>query len=117
MARTPQEILQHHDQAVFANDAAAMKEDYTDDAVLITMKGVFKGPDKIAQVLQQLVADMPNMRPYDNPNVGMTVEGDTVFLRWALDSDAGTIKDAFDTIVCKDGKIWRQTTNFVIEPK
>ena len=117
MARTPQEILQHHDQAVFANDAAAMKEDYTDDAVLITMKGVFKGPDKIAQVLQQLVADMPNMRPYDNPNVGMTVEGDTVFLRWALDSDAGTIKDALDTIVCKDGKIWRQTTNFVIEPK
>lgn len=117
MARTPEEILDHHNNAVFANDPEAMKFDYADDAVLINLGGVFKGPEKITKALQQLITDMPNMRPYDNPKVGMTVEGDTMLLRWALDSDAGTIKDAFDTIVCKDGKIWRQTTSYEIAPK
>lgn len=117
MARTLQEILDHHNNAVFANDPEAMKQDYTEDAILISLEGVFKGPDEIAKALQKLVADMPNLRPYDNPKSGMTIEGDTMLLRWALDSDAGTIKDAFDTIVCKNGKIWRQTTNYEIVPK
>jgi len=117
MARSLQEILEHHNNAVFANDPEAMKEDYSRDAILISLEGVCKGPDEIARALQKLVARMPNMRPYDNPNAGMTVEGDTMLLRWALDSDTGTIKDAFDTIVAKDGKIWRQTTSYEIVPK
>ena len=117
MERTPQEILDHHNEAVFSRDVDAMKFDYTDDAVLIGVGGVFKGPDQIAGALQQLIAAMPNMRPYDNPKAGVTVEGDTMLLRWALDSDAGTIKDAFDTIVFKNGKIWRQTTSYEIDPK
>ncbi len=117
MERTLQEILDHHNEAVFSGDVEAMKFDYTDDAVLIGLGGVFKGPAQIAGALQQLRADMPNMRPYDNPKAGMTVEGDMMLLRWALDSDAGTIKDAFDTLVCKNGKIWRQTTSYEIAPK
>ena len=117
MTRTPQEILDHHNNAVFSNDLEAMKFDYADDAIMISLSGVAKGPEAIGKALQQLVADMPNMAPYDNPNAGITLEGDTMLLRWALDSDAGTIKDAFDTLVFKDGKIWRQTTNYQIAPK
>lgn len=117
MARTPQEILDHHNQAVFANDRAGMESDYTADAVLITLHGVFRGPKRIGEALQGLVKAMPNMRPYDNPKATMVVEGDTILLRWGLSSDAGTIRDAVDTIVCRDGKIWRQTTNYEIEAK
>ena len=117
MSRTPEQILDHHNNAVFTNDLEAMKYDYADDAILISLSGVCRGPDEIGEALRTLVLQMPNMRPFENPNAGVTIEGDTMLLRWALDSDAGTIEDAFDTIIFKDGKIWRQTTSYEIRPK
>lgn len=40
MARTPQEIFQHHGAALVAGDIDEILADYTDDAVLITPWGV-----------------------------------------------------------------------------
>ena len=117
MPRTMEEILDHHNRAVLSNDYAGMVTDYSDDAILITLKGTFVGREAIGRALRQLVGDMPNMRGIDSPTNAMIIEGDTLLLRWSAESDTGTITDAVDTIVLKDDKIGRQTTSFEIVPR
>jgi len=117
MRRVMEEVLKHHNQAVLSNDYDEMIEDYLDDAILITLKGTYKGREAIGRALQQLITDMPNMRGIDSPTNAMIIEGDTLLLRWSAESNTGRITDAVDTIVFKDGKIWRQTTSFEIVPK
>ena len=116
MPRTMEEILDHHNRAVLSNNYAEMIVDYTDDAILITLKGTYKGKDAIGRALQQLMRDMPNMKPVESTKNAMIIEGDTLLLRWSAQSDTGTITDAVDTIVRKGDKIWRQTTSFEIVP-
>lgn len=112
-----EEILDHHNRAVLSNDYAEMVADYTDDAVLITLKGTFVGKEAIGRALQQLIQDMPNMRGTDSSSNAMIIGGDTLLLRWSAESDTGKITDAVDAIVLKGDKIWRQTTSFEIVPK
>jgi len=117
MARTMMEILEQHNTAVLTNDYEKMIADYTDDAVLITMSGVYKGKEAIGGALQQLMRDMPEMKPIESPTNMLTIEGDTLLLRWSAESAKGKIMNAVDTIVVKGDKIWRQTTSFEIVPK
>ena len=117
MARTMMEILEQHNTAVLTNDYEKMIADYTDDAVLITMSGVYRGKEAIGGALQQLMRDMPEMKPIESPTNMLTIEGDTLLLRWSAESAQGRIMDAVDTIVVKGDKIWRQTTSFEIVPK
>jgi ketosteroid isomerase-like protein len=43
MARTPEEVFQHHAQALGAGDLDEIVADYSDDAVFITPAGVRHG--------------------------------------------------------------------------
>lgn len=60
MTRTPQEVFQHHAQALGAGDLDEIVADYTDDAVFITPAGVQRGKDGIRAAFTQLLADVPN---------------------------------------------------------
>ena len=69
MERTLQEILDHHNEAVFSGDVEAMKFDYTDDAVLIGLGGVFKGHAEHAPLRQSEGRD-DRRGGYDAPSLG-----------------------------------------------
>jgi ketosteroid isomerase-like protein len=114
VSRSMEEVLNHHNRAVLSDDYDEMIADYTDDAILITLKGTFVGKEAIGRALRQLIRDMPNMRGVESKRNAMIVEGDTLLLRWSAESDTGIITDAVDTIVLKEDKIWRQTTTFEI---
>lgn len=114
MARTMQQILEHHNRAVLSGDYEEMLEDYADDAVMITLKGTFRGKEAIKGVLENLLKNMPNMKPMKTSGDKLLIEGDTLLLRWSAESDIATISNAVDTIVVKNDKIWRQTTCFEI---
>jgi len=117
MSRTMMQILEDHNTAVLSNDREKMITDYAEDAVLITMSGVYTGPEEIGDALQQLMRNMPAMKPVDSPTGFLKIEGDTLLMRWSAESAKGTITDAVDTIVVKADKIWRQTTSFEIVPR
>ena len=112
--RTPQQILEDHNNSVFTNNPQRMMSDYTDDAILINLGGAYVGKKAIGEALQQFIKDMPNMQPVSSPRDLLLVTGDTVFVRWSMKSDLGTITDAVDTMIVKADKIWRQSTNFEI---
>jgi ketosteroid isomerase-like protein len=47
MTRTPEEVFQHHAEALGAGDLVGVVADYADDAVFITPAGVQRGKEGI----------------------------------------------------------------------
>jgi SnoaL-like domain len=59
-ARTPQEVFQHHAEALGAEDLDGIISDYTDDAIFITPDGgVLRGKDGVRQGFVKLLGDVP----------------------------------------------------------
>src|SRR3954453_744128 len=59
MARTPQEVFQHHAEVLIGGDLEGIVSDYADDAVFISPSGVLRGKDGIRQAFTKLLADVP----------------------------------------------------------
>jgi len=83
MPRSPQEVFQHHAEALGAGDLDAIVDDYSDDAVLITPDGVMRGKDGIREAFTQLLADLPNAGWELKTQI---YEGDVLFLEWTADA-------------------------------
>ena len=60
MARTPEEIFQHHAEVLVAGDLEGIVSDYSDDAIFITPNGVQLGKDGVRQGFVKLLGDLPN---------------------------------------------------------
>jgi ketosteroid isomerase-like protein len=86
MVPTPQEILAHHGEALGAGDLDGIASDYTDDAVLITPQGTFRGKAGARAAWRQLLDDLPNPK-LDVSSVVM--EGELVLMAWRASSDKG----------------------------
>jgi hypothetical protein len=113
MTRTPEEIFQHHVQALGGGDLDGIVADYADDAVTITPAGVNRGPSGIRATFVQLLADVPNAA-WDLKTV--TFEGDVLFLEWAATAARTRIEDGIDTFVFRDGLIQVQTIRYTVLP-
>ena len=112
MARTPQEVFQHHAQALGAGDLDEIVADYSDDAVFITPAGVRRGKDGIREAFTLLLADVPNA---DWALPTQIYEGDVLFLEWTATSAATKVEDGIDTFVFSDGLIRVQTVRYTVQ--
>jgi len=111
MARTTQEILQHHGEAIAAGDLAGILADYTDDAVLITPQGTFTGAAGARDAWLQLLGALPN------PQVDLSsvvVEGDVVLMTWSAVTDDGRVDDGVDTLIVSGDGIRVQTVHYTL---
>jgi len=114
MARTPQEVFQHHAEALGAGDLDEIVADYADDAVFITPAGVRRGKDGVRSAFTQLLADVPNAAWALKTQ---TYEGDLLFLEWAADAAQTRVDDGIDTFVFRDGLIRAQTVRYTLQHK
>ena len=62
MARSTEQIYQHHMNALANGDFPALIADYADDAVLMTMEGAHVGKDAIQAYFVNALSAMPNTR-------------------------------------------------------
>ncbi len=105
MARTPQEIFDHHLQALLARDVDELLVDYTDESELITPAGVARGSSGIRAAFSQLSAALADA----NFEIkSRTYSGNVLLLEWTLDS-AGFGVDGVDTFLFDDDSIRVQT--------
>ena len=112
--RSPEEVFQHHGEALGAEDVDAIASDYAEDAVLITPAGAVRGRADIRGVFAGLLADLPRA----TWDIRTTIfEDDVLLLEWGADSDANRIEDGVDTFVFRDGLIRVQTARFTLTPK
>lgn len=114
MARTPQEVFQHHGETLMAEDIDGIVSDYADDAVFITPEGVKHGKDGVREGFVKLLSDVPHAT-WELPT--QIFEGDTLFLEWKAESDSVKVEDGVDTFVFDDGKIRVQTVRYTPIPK
>jgi ketosteroid isomerase-like protein len=112
MARTPQEIFQHHAEALMAGDVDEIVADYADDAVFITPRGTLHGKDGVRQGFVALLADLPEAK-WDVPTV--IFEGDVLFIEWSAVSAQRQALDGIDTFVFAGDHIRAQTVRYTLE--
>ena len=112
MTRTPEEVFQHHAQALGGGDLDGIVADYADDAVFISPAGVKRGHDGVREAFTQLLADVPNAA-WDLKT--LIFEGDALFLEWTADAGATRVDDGIDTFIFLDGVIRLQTVRYTLQ--
>jgi uncharacterized protein (TIGR02246 family) len=111
--RSPQEVFNHHAQALGAEDLEEIVADYSDDAVFITPAGVQRGKDGIRQAFTKLLGEVPQA----TWDLKTTIyEDDILFLEWGAEGGGNRIQDAVDTFVFRDGLIRVQTVRHTLQP-
>jgi hypothetical protein len=99
-ARTPQQIFQHHAEALGAEDIDGIAADYSDDAFFMTPAEVQRGKTGIRHAFTKLLSDIPqakwNLKTQLNEN-------DILLLEWTANSAKTKVNDGIDTFVFKDG--------------
>ncbi|NDJ91245.1 nuclear transport factor 2 family protein [Mycolicibacter kumamotonensis] len=113
MARTPQEIFDHHLHALVARNIDELLVDYDGDSVLITPAGVAQGRDSIRAGFSQF-ADTLASAVFDIKT--KTYHGEILLLEWTLDSPGFQV-DGVDTFVFGDDSIRVQTISQLARPK
>lgn len=114
MARTPQEVFQHHGEVLMAEDLDGIVSDYSDDALLITPAGVRHGKAGVREGFVQLIGDLPGAQ-WELPT--MIFEDDVMLLEWRAESEKVKVDDGIDTFVFRDGLIRVQTLRYTLIPK
>lgn len=111
--RTPQEVFQHHAEALGAEDLDGIVSDYTEDALFITPEGVLRGQDGVRQGFEKLLGDVPGAE-WELPT--QIYEDDVLLLEWKATSQAARVDDGIDTFVFRDGLIRVQTLRYTLTP-
>jgi hypothetical protein len=114
MARTPQEIMAHHGEALGAEDLDDIVSDYSEDAIFITPDGILRGREGVRQGFVQLLSDLPGAR-WELPT--RLFADDVMLLEWKAESDNVKADDGIDTFVFQDGLIRVQTVRYTLTPK
>jgi ketosteroid isomerase-like protein len=112
MTRTPEEVFQHHAEALGAGDLDEIVADYSDDAVFITPAGVKRGLEGVREAFTQLLADVPNA---DWDLKTLIYENDVLFLEWAATAAETKVEDGIDTFIFSDGLIRLQTVRYTLQ--
>ena len=112
MTRTPQEVFQHHAEALGAGDLDGIVEDYSDDAVFITPDGIKRGKAGVREGFTLLLADVPNA---DWTVPTQVYDGDVLFIEWTAKSAATKVEDGVDTFIFRDGMIRLQTVRYTVQ--
>jgi SnoaL-like domain len=112
VARTPQEIFQHHAEALGAEDIDAIVSDYADDAIFMTPEGVLRGKEQVRRAFERLTSEVPGAR-WELPT--QLYEDDILLLEWKATSAASKVEDGIDTFVFRDGLIHVQTVRYTLQ--
>ncbi len=114
MSRTPQQVFEHHAQALGAEDLDGIVADYADDAIFISPAGVRRGKEGVRAAFTELLADLPKASWELRTQL---YADDVLLLEWAVDTDTRHVDDGIDTFVFKDGMIRVQTVRYTAVEK
>ena len=112
MTRTPEEVFAHHGQELGAGNLEGIVSDYTDDAILIVNKKVYRGKDGARQVFTQLLTDLPSAAW----QLDTVFAGDVLYLEWSATGGGRKAEHAVDTFIFENGMCRVQTVDYTVQP-
>jgi hypothetical protein len=110
--RTSEEVFGHHGNALGAEDLEDIVSDYTDDAILVVQKQVYRGKDGARQVFTQLLSDVPQAAW----ELDTVFADDVLYLGWKATGGGHKVEDGVDTFIFRDGMIRVQTVVYTVLP-
>lgn len=109
-------VLDHHLDAFANQDLEETMVDYTEDSVVVTNLGVFRGLDGTEELFTNLFDEFS--QEGTTLEVDDTiVEGDFAYLLWHAETPDNVYEFCTDTFYVPDGTIEFQTYAGKIEPK
>jgi ketosteroid isomerase-like protein len=110
-----QAVLEHHLAVLASGDVEGILQDYTDDSILLTQDGMFKGLAALRGFFSAAVAGPFKPGTYDFTMDLVRVEGEVAYIVWRARCVGANIVLATDTFVVRDGKIVAQTYTTKVE--
>lgn len=112
--RSPQEVLDDH---LRESQDGSIKDDlarnYSEDLVVLTGRGVYRGHDGLRQLAEILRHELPE-GTFEYRTV--LVEGEMGFLEWAGHSAVAQVDDGADSYLIRGGRIVVQTIHYTVRP-
>jgi ketosteroid isomerase-like protein len=103
-----QALIQHYAAALGGQDLDIIANDYADDAVVVTQRGVVRGRPAIRTFYERVLNSVdapPEVR-------SQSVSEDVLLLGWTTDANTSSARDGVDTFVIRGGAISMHTTGF-----
>ena len=102
------EIIMNHLSSFIDNHLEGVMSDYTDDSVLITRDGTYKGLKNIEGFFINLMTHFPKERSTLELDKITTI-GRLAYIIWHAKTPSLEVALGSDTYIIKDGKIYEQT--------
>lgn len=113
--RTAREVLDSHLRLARSGDVETdLKTNFSEDVVLLTSFGIYRGAQGLREKADLLARQMPNGRwTYHN----VITEGELGFLEWTGEAENGArIEDGADSYLIRDGRICGMTIHYTVLP-
>ena len=116
VAKSTEDILDHHLQAFGAGDLSGLLEDYNDASIIITPEGVRRNREEMSEFFSTLFAEFA--KPGMSFNMDQqVVDGEIAYIRWSAETADNVYELGTDTFLIRDGKIVTQTFAAKTTPK
>ena len=106
---SPKDVIENHIQCFRDGDIIRILSNYSDDAILLTPDGVFKGRESIENFIRKL------LKEFHRPGASRTVrkavfEGNYAYVMWSAETPDDIYEFASDTFVIRQGRILMQSS-------
>jgi hypothetical protein len=113
MKRSAKEIIEDHlDKSINSAMDEDLIKNYSEDVVILTSAGVFRGHPGLRKLNDVLQSELPNA---DFEYVAKVYAADFGFLEWRARSDKYEVSDGADSYVVHNSKIVAQTIHYTLE--
>jgi ketosteroid isomerase-like protein len=109
------EVFEHHFQAFQDQDMDEMMADYSEESVVVTAGGVYKGLDEIEGMFEAFFDEFSG--EYFTKPQEEVIEGDVAFFTWKADTPENFYEFGTDTFIIIDDVIQYQTVASVAHEK
>jgi hypothetical protein len=122
--RTAREVLDDHldianrwgpEQDLEEVVAEDLRRNVSEEIVILTNRGTFRGHDGVMQLAEMLGEELPERRAFEYTYVA--AEGKVAFLEWAYEDAQAVVSDGADSYLIEDGKIVAQTIHYTVQSK
>lgn len=102
-----QDVFEHHFQAFKDQDMEEMMKDYSEESLVVTGNGTFKGLDEIEAMFEGFFEEFSG--EYFVESTQEVIEGDIAWFTWRADNPSMFYEFGSDTFIIIDDVIRYQT--------
>jgi len=113
---TTDDVLDHHLTTFGEQDLEGIMEDYTDESVIVTNTGTFRGLDEIEGLFEDFFAEFTQEGATIDVDQQI-VENEFAYIVWHAESPENVYEFATDTFYVPDDEILFQTFAGKVVPK